>query len=192
MWNFITDRNPFDLPAPPDWWLQMLMDYDAQLVVIPSRQQAIYRLARRTWNRPGIAAMAVLHREKDTAMLAHYGLVPVTTIIGWGIWGTNIFNSLRARDIWAHGGAEKFVRTSEDVEAAQVARKHAAVREDLWNRSGDAWRSYQTRTGSRIMVSGDNPHGGVGSQSPRREQRTQIAPSSSSSTAGSGLVLATS
>ena len=50
--NYIADRNPFNLLPPPEWWLQQLYDYDAQLVVVPSRQDAVYRLARRTWNRP--------------------------------------------------------------------------------------------------------------------------------------------
>jgi len=193
--NFIRDRNPFNLSAPPAWWLQRLADYDAQLVVIPSRQEAVYRLARRTWNSPGVSAMAVLHREKDTAMMAAYGLVPVTTIIGWGVWGTNIFNSLRARDIWAHGGAEKVVKTLDEFDAETEQKKRAAIRDDMWMRSGDAWKSYQTRTRQRINVSGENPYGGVGSQRrqppARTEQRTQTAPQTPRSTGTSGIVLAT-
>mgnify|MGYP001572678542 CR=1 FL=1 len=190
--NYIGDRNPFQLPAPPAWWLQMLYDYDAQLVAIPSRQESIYRLARRTWNRPGIQLMADIHREKDTAMLASYGLVPVTTIVGWGIWGTNIFNSLRARDIWAHGGAEKFVKLEEDAEAEAEQKRKAAIRDDMWMRSGAAWQSYKQRTRQSVFKNGDNPYGGAGSQQARMERRNQTAPQTSRSTAGSGLVLATS
>ena len=179
MRNFIHDRNPFNLPAPPAWWLQQLSDYDSQLVVIPSRQEAIYRLTRRTWNRPGIAAMAVIHREQDTAMMASYGVVPVTTIVGWGVWGTNIFNSLRARDIWAHGGAEKFVKLEEDYEADAERKRKATIRDDMWVRSGDAWRSYQARTGQRVKPT----------VSSRTERRTQTAPSTSRCTAGSGTLV---
>ena len=190
--NYIVDRNPFQLSAPPAWWLQQLYDYDSQLVVVPSRQESIYRLARRTWNRPGIQLMADIHREKDTAMLASYGLVPVTTIIGWGIWGTNIFNSLRARDIWAHGGAEKFVKLEEDAEAEAERKKKAAIRDDMWVRSGDAWQSYKQRTRQSIFSGGANPYGGVGSQTRMERRDSQTAPQTSRSTAGSGLVLATS
>ena len=182
MQNFIRDRNVFNLLPPPAWWLQRLYDYDALLVVIPSRQDAVYRLARRTWNRPGIQAMAVIHRENDTAMMAHYGLVPVTTILGHGVWGTNIFNALRARDIWAHGGAEKFVKMEEEFEAEAKAKLKASIRDDMWMRAGDAWRSYQARTGRRSRPTVQS----------RTERRTQTAPSTSSSTAGSGIVLATS
>ena len=191
--NYINDRNNFNLTPPPAWWLQALFDYDSQLVVIPSRQEAVYRLARRTWNTPGLASMAILHREKDTAMLSSYGLVPVTTIIGWGIWGTNIFNSLRSRDLWAHGGAAKFVKRLEDIEAEDEQKRKAKIRDEMWMRSGDAWRSYQTRTRQRINVDGDNPYGGVGSQQPkaRTERRIQPVPPTSSSTTASGLILAT-
>jgi len=175
--NFVQDRNPFNLSAPPAWWLQRLYDYDNQLVVIPSRQDAVYRLARKTWDRPGIQLMADIHREKDTAMLAHYGLVPVTTIIGAGIWGENIFHALRARDIWAHGGAEKFVKAEEDAEAEAKRKQQAEIRDDLWMRSGDAWRSYQARTGQRSKVD------------TRTGRRTPTAPPTSSSTAGLGITI---
>ena len=189
--NYIADQNPFKLAPPPAWWLQRLADYDSQLVVMPSRQDAVYRLTRRTWNTPGLTTMAMIDRQNDSAMMAKHGVVPVTSIMGYGVWGTNIFNSLRARDIWAHGGHEKFVKKLEDVDAAEEVRKKAAVRDDIWMRSGDAWTSYQTRTRQRVNVSGDNPYGGAGSQRPAARTGTAHSNSSSRSTGTSGIVLAT-
>lgn len=187
--NFIHDQNPFNLPPPPAWWLRRLYDYDSQLVVIPSRVDRVYRLARRTWNTVGITAVAVIDRHNDSAMLATYGLVPVTSILGWGVWGTNIFNELRRRDIWAAGGAEAYVKAADEFDESQRQAKRAAVRDDLWMRAGDAWHSYQSRTRQRISLGGDNPYGGVGSQQARTERRMATAPSTSGSTAGSGVVL---
>jgi hypothetical protein len=160
--NWIADMNRFGLAKPPDWWLQRLHDFDNQLVIIPSRQQALYRIARRKQFSPGVGAMAVLDNQRDTGMLAFHGLVPVTTMIryadSWDI--DSILQKLRDRDMWALSGgpmsgrsanerAERVWTAVEGQEQAQEQQERARQREDLDYRSRDAWRSYQARTGQR-------------------------------------------
>ena len=156
--NFIPDTNKFKLAPPPDWWLDLLWDFDSELVVIPSRMEAVYRLARRATRSIGIGPLAMLSPQPDTLMLYSHKLVPVTSILGWGgIWGTHIFNELRRRDVW-QGGADKYINSVEEIEAAAKAKQKAQIRDDMNHRSGDAWRSYQARTGQRTKLSYGHSH----------------------------------
>lgn len=160
--NWIADTNRFGLAKPPDWWLQRLNDFDDQLVVIPSRQEAVYRVARRRQHSPGIGTLALIDNQRDTAMLARYGLVPVTTMIRYsGAWDIDsMLQKLRDRDTWALSGGpgsgrtaqERGARVADAIEAHEASleqKERARQREDLDYRSRDAWRSYQARTGQR-------------------------------------------
>lgn len=156
---WIADRNPFGLSKPPDYFLQRLLDYDNMLVVIPSRQQPLYRLARRVQFTVGIGPIAVLSNEADTAMMATHGIVPVTTIVRFG--GTNywdaetVIQKLRDRDIWAHGGADKVVELMDAAEEADRQRILDSTRDNLRQRAKDGWNSLQARTGSRNKTAYD-------------------------------------
>lgn len=160
--NWIADKNRYGLETPPTWWLQRLSDFDDQLVVIPSRQQAVYRIARRRQFSPGLGPMAVIDNSMDTGMLALHGLVPVTTMIRYsGAWDIDtVLVKLRDRDTWRISGGPQSGRTSQEranlvadaIEAdedRQVSNERERSRADLDYRSRDAWRSYQARTGQR-------------------------------------------
>jgi hypothetical protein len=180
--NWIPDLNPWGLEQPPAWWLQRLHDFDDKLVIIPSRQNMLYRIARRKQFSPGIGAIGVLDRHKDTAMLAHHGLVPVTTMIRYSsTWDIDsILVKLRDRDMWRVSGgptsglsaqdrAEKVATAIEAHEEEQVQRERNRVHDELDHRSRDAWRSYQARTGqrSRPTISGRSVNGPTSRSTPQ-------------------------
>lgn len=150
---WIEDRNPFGLAKPPDWFLQRLLDHDNMLVILPSRQQPLYRLARRVQFTRGIGTLAVLDPQADTAMMHTHKVVPVTTMVRYGAtnaWDAEaVIQKLKDRDIWEHGGAEKVTGLMEAVEAADDERKRREIRGNLRQRAKDGWRSLQARTGSR-------------------------------------------
>lgn len=178
--NYIPD-NP-RMATPPAYWLQRLYDFDGDLVVLPSRYRPFaYVLARRVrLARPMLADRALEQTvtQPDTRMCLHYGLVPVSLIFRTGsTWSIdNILRSLKARDIWAHGGAEKMADQVDAVDQAHAAGIRRQTRDDMYHRAGDAWRSYQARTGQRIKLD---------LSTPGTERRVQTAPSRS--TAGLGL-----
>lgn len=143
-----------NMAVPPAFWLQRLFDFDDQLVVFPSFVVPFaYVLARKRRLTKGITdtALEATIDQKDTKTCLAYGLVPVSLIYRTGVtWSIdNIIANLQSRDIWAQGGAEK---VADNMDAADTLREKtvkASVRDDLYNRSGDAWRSYQARTGQR-------------------------------------------
>lgn len=148
------------IDVPPEYFLQRLYDYDNQLVVFPSQVRPnAYVIARRRQHTPGLtyAALGTIVNP-DTRTCVTMGWVPVCMMFKTGeSWNPDpIIAKLKARDIWEQGGADKVADALEAQEAQEEADRKKAVREDLWNRSGDAWRSYQARTGASSIKFNDN------------------------------------
>lgn len=155
MVNYIPDLNKFHLAGPPLWWQQQLWDFDSSLVVVPSRQACVYRLAqRRPTTLPIQMVNDFLFKESDTRMLASYALIPVTTIIATATWNPYMFQELTNRAPWRMGGADKVTNQIEEQEATTDTKKQLLLDAQLTERSRDAWKLYQKKTGSRTSVPG--------------------------------------
>lgn len=148
------------MPVPPEYFLQRIYDYDALLVMFPSMARpGAYIMARRREHSEGITSAATaLVGNPDTRLCMAMGWVPVCAFFQTGIsWmPEQIIARLHARDIRALGGADKVADRLEAQEAAEAKASKDAIREDLWNRSGDGWRSYQARTGASSIKFHDN------------------------------------
>lgn len=152
--NYIPDVNRFKLSGPPDWWLRKLWDFDNSLVVVPSRQDCVYRLAqRRPLRLPEHIVNDALFNESDTKMLASYSLVPVTTIIATANWSNPLmWNDLANRAPWRLGGAEKVIRdieAREETERLGIDRKNDQLLTDV---AKSGWKGYQYKTGQRTFI----------------------------------------
>lgn len=168
------------MSIPPAYWLQRLYDFDADLVVFPSTNMPYaYVLARRARRAGTVADAAIVDscKQPDTVTCLVNGLVPVSVITRTGTsWSIdNIIQSLKARDIWSNGGPDKVADQYDAIDDKKHAKVKSDIRDDMWNRSGDAWRSYQARTGQRSKLTVPT--------------RTGTAHSASGSTPGSGLVI---
>lgn len=147
--NWIPDVNRFKLAGPPQWWLQRLYEFDPSLVVIPSRQDCLYRLGQRRKPRVSDAIVNdVLKEQADTQMLWSYGLIPVTTILATANWDNPLlFEELRQRAPWRMGGAEKVIKNIEDREWQAEIDKSAAINAQQDELGRDAWRLYRKKIG---------------------------------------------
>lgn len=188
--NYIAD-NP-RMEVPPAYFLQRIWDQDAMLVVLPSRKIPFaYVIARRKQWGPGLTEKALegVYDQPDTKMCILHGCVPVCLMHKTGTsWDPDpIIRSLQARDMWTHGGPDKVADLLDEQDAAAEERQRQQTRDDLYNRSGDGWRSYQARTKQTT----NSPYG----QTRTAKQRTgrlvySNSPSSSGSTAGLGITVA--
>lgn len=151
MTNYIQDVNKFKLAGPPTWWLQKLWEFDATLVVIPSRQECVYRLAqRKKLNLPAHLVNDVLFKESDTRLLASYGLIPVTTILATANWSNPyLFVELANRAPWRLGGANKVSDLLEARDQQDELDKRAKTDEHLSYLGKDAWKLYNKKIGLR-------------------------------------------
>jgi hypothetical protein len=147
MTNWIEDTNRYQLAKPPQWWLQKLHDFDSSLVVVPSRQDCVYRLTqRRPLNLPNHIVNEALFNESDTKMLASYSLVPVTSIKARPNWDNPyMFTELANRAPWRLGGAEKVINDIEGREAREEMMRDIKTDEALTETAKSAWRYYKTR-----------------------------------------------
>lgn len=155
--NYLDDNDK--MAVPPAYWLQRLYDFDAELVVFPSRYRPYaYVLARRQRMSMGIRdrAMEETITQPDTKLCLSRNLVPVSLIFRTGTsWSIdNIIATLKSRDIWAAGGGEQAAKILEDRDAADKESQRRATRDDFYMRSGQAWESYQRRTGQRVTSPG--------------------------------------
>ena len=191
--NWLPDSNRWNLPVPPPWFLKRLYDFDSMLVLIPSRKKVkgerpAYLLCRRRLHSAGLGDVAMLdNKHPDTNMCYQHSVVPIAPLrfkanqVAFTEPGCDsLIADLKARDMWANGGPDKVADLLEAQEDADKKKIQAEPRDDLWNRSGDAWRSYQHRTGQSTIRTKDH-------HNPRTRQRNQTASSTSGSTAGLGL-----
>lgn len=162
--NYLCSENPWNLPAPPAWWLAMLGDYDRELVVFPSRHRQVYVLARRRHFSNAMAEMDTLDKNLlkqsaglDGDLMAKHNLIYVRHLIGNTIQRANIFQWLRDHDLQAHGGGAEVAKLIETEEEYNARKKRAQTIENIDYRARDAWRSYQARTGRRSGYRGNKP-----------------------------------
>lgn len=143
------------MAVPPAFWLQRLYDFDADLVVFPSIQVPFaYVLARRAHKTGGLNPQLpeFANAQPDTKFCLERRMLPVSLIyrhnaVSWSI--DNLLADLRSRDIWAAGGGDAYADQADAADDAATAKVKAGIKDDFYNRSGDAWRSYQARTGQR-------------------------------------------
>lgn len=152
--NYLPDTNRFHLAGPPIWWLRKLHEFDPSLVVVPSRQTCVYRLAqRRRLQLTESIVNDALFNSSDTRMLASYSLVPVTTIIATANWSNPLmFQELSDRAPWRNGGAEKVTQRLNEMEAEQEQKRLLAIDAHNTDRAKDGWKLYQAKTGQRRFL----------------------------------------
>ncbi len=152
--NWIEGRNPYKLVEPSAWWLQLLRDYDDQLVLIPSVKDHCYRLTRRASHeaRLGTRQMATVHTHPDTVQFAAHGLLPVATVNTWAIKSDKIIRDLMARDFNRHGGAAKVLSETEYNEELAERKKAREQSQQLDHVNNEAYRSLQFRKGSAVSM----------------------------------------
>ncbi len=152
------------MEVPPAWFLAQIHDYDADLVLLPSRARPFaYVIARRTRKSKQMTGKAIEDTitQPDTRMCFKYGLVPVCVMFKHGpIWNVDsVLRTLKARDTWTQGGGEKLADTLDAEEAAAEAKQREQQADRLRGVSREAYKSYKTRTGQRTTVPGPSRSG---------------------------------
>lgn len=150
------------MEVPPAWFLAQLHDYDAELVMLPSRARPFsYVLARRSAVRLSDKAIEGTITQPDTKMCFHYGLVPVCLVFKHGpVWNADsILRTLKARDTWTQGGGDALADQLELEETQTEQKQKAALQDRLRGVSREAYKSYKTRTGQRTTGPGPSRFG---------------------------------
>ena len=163
--------NPFGLAGPPAWFLVDLAVFDADLVLFPSQEEAVYRLGRKVTHAGDIWRLVrsldgknlddgtATKPRPDAQVMARHHLVPVTSLLPSPLtrWGPTILQDLAAMDVRRFGGADRFVDAIEEREADAEARARRTTHDDLDALSHQAYSDLAWLTGRRVAVTPPGP-----------------------------------
>lgn len=155
--NYIGDQNPFNLAAPPDWWLRKLAERDPALRIFPGLTQPCYRVGRLT---PRAALLKPVALESETNRMMKAGCVPVISLRPGVTWNDDFFLWLERNDTWRFRGPtvdDKIEKYVDDLERREQAAEDKADRQeadDLEARSTSAYFASLVRRRSLAFVRG--------------------------------------
>ena len=157
--NYFPTENPFQLVAPPQWWLAKMWDMDSQLVVFPSRCRPVHVLARRRSKSLAMEAHTKIDKDllrksagQDGDILADNNLIFVRHLIGNTVRRFNFFQWLKDADTWNKDDGKDFATRVDEIDQARDTKIRLATLDDIDQRAKDAYRSYQARTGRRSKL----------------------------------------
>lgn len=152
--NYHGEQNPWNLAAPPDWWLRKLAAVDPELRIFPGLTQACYRVGRRT---PRAGLLKPVALESETTRMMRAGCIPVVSIRPGATWNDDFFLWLEQHDTWKYGGGtddsiEKYCDTLERNERAVEAEKDRQQADELEARGTSAYFASLIRRRSLAFV----------------------------------------
>lgn len=158
--NFLVDENPFGLAAPPTWFLEEMWKFDPNLVIFPSKEEAVYRLARRVEH--GAPILSVMKHRPDTKMFWKHRLVPVTSIMPSPFvhWSPLLLKDLAERDIRRQGGYKKVADRLDAEDEEKRSISHASIEDGAMIRARASWREQKWTRGESLDL-GARRHGGA-------------------------------
>lgn len=139
--------NPWNLAPPPQWFLDEMRAYDAELVIFPSAEEACYRFARRAKVHP--AVMQALKNRPDTKTYWEHRLVPVTSLPQFEPWSPRILFELAERDIQRVGGGDAAADILDAHEAQKEQAERITMSDTLDRISKDAYVDFTVDAGTR-------------------------------------------
>lgn len=161
--NFIVEENPFGLASPPNWFLEEMWKFDPCLVIFPSKEEGLYRLARRAEHGPAILTLVAdpKKRRPDTTMFWKHKLVPVTSILPapYVHWSPVLLADLAARDIRRQGGYKKAADRLDAIDDAAESKWHSEVEDGATIRARASWREQKWTRGEAVDLGARKLHG---------------------------------
>ncbi len=150
--NWLGRENPFNMPAPPQWWLQRLAERDSELRVLPGLAEPCYRIGRVSgaMNR----VKPILGNDSETGRMCREGLIPIVSLRPVADWNDSFFVWLDEHDTWLAGGADKFVDKLEAQEAAAAETADRLAADEADQRSSAAFFAAKLREGAMAFVQG--------------------------------------
>lgn len=157
--NCIVEENPFGLATPPTWFLEEMWKFDPCLVIFPSKEEALYRLARRVEH--GSPLLTIAKNRPDTRVFWKHKLVPVTSILPapYVHWSPVLLKDLAERDIRRQGGYKRAADRLDAIDDATESKWHADVEDGATIRARASWREQKWTRGETVDLGARKVHG---------------------------------
>ena len=156
--------NPFNLVGPPAWFRRQMAAQDADLVIFPSQEEGLYRVARRVRanHQP---VMHALQNRPDTKIYVQHGLVPVISLAPFVQWGPVVLSDLAEMDMWRFGGADAVADELEQRERIADEKLDLDIADQAMQLAGESFRGLKWRNGSAVDL---------GARAGRRTRATEV------------------
>lgn len=163
--NYIEEANPFGLSGPPRSFLSEMWTFDPCLVIFPSTEEAVYRLARRIEH--GAPVLTFLKTRPDTQMFVRHRLTPVTSIVPFAKWGPVLLHDLAVRDIRRAGGFRSAADALDEQDDGAERQWQRWVDDQATIRARASWKGQKWSRGETLDLGGRKIHGAR--TTPRRQ-----------------------
>ncbi len=146
--NYIPTANPFNLAAPPAWFLKALHAYDPLLVIFASVKEPLYRMGRR--GRFGHGMLKTLASMPDTQVYVEHRIWPWKSVLPQTLGGDWRRILLEIPDYDTQRFGNDPGANLDDVEERQEAAERKSMLSDLDHLNGETYRLAKTLNGSRV------------------------------------------
>jgi hypothetical protein len=146
--------NPFNLVGPPKWFQRAMRAQDAELVIFPSQEEGVYRVARRVpHGHVSRFSLRFVQHRPDTKTYIDHGLAPVTSLLPFVQWSPVILSDLAEMDMQRFGGAAKAADELERQELEAEQKTDLDIADAALVRAGDFYRSAKYTAGQTVFQS---------------------------------------
>jgi hypothetical protein len=152
--NYLPTANPYGLAEPPAWFLKDLYEFDPDLVIFPSMEDAAYCLARRVKHGAPLAVSLLKDKHPNATFCMTHRLLSITGILPGAHWGPLLLGDLQRMDMWRSGGADKHCDALERLEEEKRQKQDLLTVDEAEQRSVSAYAALKLREGSTTFVSG--------------------------------------
>lgn len=152
MENYLTSApNPFNLVGPPKWFQRAMHAQDPALVIFPSQEQGVYRVARRVpHGHVTRFSLRFVKDRPDTKTYIDHGLAPVTSLLPFVQWSPVVLTDLAEMDMQRFGGAEKVADELERREREAEQKLDLDIADGAMVRAGDYYRTARYQAGGTV------------------------------------------
>lgn len=157
--NYLRGENPFGLSAPPTWFLEEMWKFDPCLVIFPSKEEGLYRLARRVEH--GSPILTIMKGRPDTQVFWQHRLTPITSILPSPFvhWSMLLLNDLAERDIRRQGGYKKAADKLDAQDDRRDEQWRLETADGAAVRARDSWRGQKWTRGESLDLGARKPRG---------------------------------
>ena len=143
--------NPFNLVGPPAWFTASMRAQDPDLVIFPSQEQGVYRVARKVpHGHVTRYSLRFVTARPDTKTYIDHGLAPVTSLLPFTQWGPVVLQDLAEMDMQRYGGADAVADLLERHELEAETKLDLDIADGAAVRAGDHYRSAKYQAGSTV------------------------------------------
>lgn len=174
--NYLEDvPNPWGLAGPPAWFCAELYAFDAQLVIFPSAESSVYRVARRTADEGAIPLLTPAgerpHGEyrPDQRVYVTRKLVPITSLLPFTRWSPVVLKDLAAISFERNGGWKAAADRLDEHDEYVRRKQDETTYDGATSLAHTSWWGAQFSTGGAVDLGSAKPEGARTANARRRQ-----------------------